>query len=30
MLQASGFDVVAFDPFSFQQNGLAASEVDIG
>ena len=32
MLQASGFDGVAFDPvsFQFQQNGLAASEVDGG
>jgi hypothetical protein len=30
MLQASGFDVVAFDPFSFQQNDLAAPEVDVG
>ena len=30
MLQASGFDGVAFDPFSFQQDGLATSEVDVG
>ena len=30
MLQASGFDGVAFDPFPFQQNGLAATEVDVG
>jgi hypothetical protein len=30
VLQASGFDGVAFDPFSFQQDGLTAPEVDIG
>ena len=30
MLQASGFDGVAFDPFSFQQDGLAATGVDVG
>ena len=30
MLHASGFDGVAFDPFSFQQDGLAAPEVDVG
>jgi len=30
VLQASGFDGVAFDPFSFQQDSLAASEVDVG
>ena len=30
VLQASGFDGVAFDPFSFQQDGSAAPEVDIG
>ena len=30
MLQASGFDCVAFDPFSFQQDCLAAPEVDVG
>ena len=29
-LQASGFDGVAFYPFSFQQDGLAAPEVDVG
>jgi hypothetical protein len=29
VLQASGFDSVAFDPFSFQQDGLAAPEVDV-
>ena len=26
----SGFDGVAFDPFSFQQDGLTTAEVDIG
>jgi hypothetical protein len=30
MLQAALFDGVAFDPFSFQQNGVAAPEVDVG
>ena len=30
MKQAPGFDGLPFDPFSFFQNGLAASEVDIG
>ena len=30
MLQASGFDGVAFDPFSFQQDGLTTPEVDVG
>lgn len=30
VLQASGFDGVAFDPFSFQQDGLAVPEVDVG
>ena len=29
VLQASGFDGVAFDPFSFQQDGLTIPEVDI-
>ena len=29
VLQASGFDGVAFDPFSFQQDGLTTPEVDI-
>ena len=29
VLQAAVFDGVAFDPFSFQQDGLTASEVDI-
>jgi len=28
--QASRFDGLPFDPFSLFQNGLAASEVDIG
>jgi hypothetical protein len=28
--QASVLDGFAFDPFSFQQNGLTAPEVDIG
>jgi len=30
MLQAAVLDGVAFDPFSFHQDGLAAPEVDIG
>jgi hypothetical protein len=30
MLQAAVLDGVAFDPFSFQQDGLPAPEVDIG
>ena len=30
MLQAPLVDGVAFDPFSFLQNGLATSEVDVG
>ena len=30
MWQASGSDSVAFDPFSFQQDGLAVPEVDVG
>ena len=29
VLQASGFDCVAFDPFSFQQDALTAPEVDV-
>jgi hypothetical protein len=28
VLQASGFDGVAFDPFSFQQDGSTAPEVN--
>ena len=28
--QASVLDGLSFDPFSFQQNGLAAPEVDVG
>jgi len=30
MLQSSQFDSVAFDPFSFQKDGLASAEVDVG
>ena len=30
MLQSSLFDGVSFDPFTLKQDGLAASEVDIG
>jgi hypothetical protein len=30
MLQSSQFDGVAFDPFSFQKDGLASAEVDVG
>jgi hypothetical protein len=30
MIQAAGFDGVAFDPFSFKQDGLATPEVDFG
>ena len=30
MLQAPGFKCLSFDPFSLQQNGLAAAEVDVG
>ena len=29
-MQASVLDGFAFDPFSFQQDGLTASEVDVG
>jgi len=29
-MQASVLDGFAFDPFSFQQDGLTAPEVDIG
>jgi hypothetical protein len=29
VLQASGLDGVAFDPFSFQEDGLTPAEVDI-
>jgi hypothetical protein len=29
-MQASVSDGFAFDPFSFQQDGLTASEVDVG
>jgi hypothetical protein len=27
--QASGLDGLSFDPFSFQEDGLASSEVDV-
>ena len=30
VVQASALDGLSFDPFSFQQDGLAASEVDVG
>ena len=30
MLQAPVLDSLSFDPFPFQQDGLAAPEVDIG
>ena len=30
VVQASLFDRVSFDPFAFQQDGLAAPEVDVG
>ena len=30
MLQSPLFDGLSLDPFSLQQNGLAASEVDVG
>ena len=30
MLQAPMFDRLSFDPFPFDQNGLAAPEVDVG
>ena len=30
MLQAAIGDGLAFDPFAFEQDGLAASEVDVG
>lgn len=30
MMQASGFGGVAFDPVSFQQNGLATPQADAG
>jgi hypothetical protein len=29
VLQASGSDSAVFDPFSFQQDGLAAPQVDV-
>jgi len=30
VLQSSGFDGVAFNPFSFEQDGLTTPEVDVG
>jgi hypothetical protein len=30
VVQASGLDGLSFDPFSLQQDGLAAPEVDVG
>jgi hypothetical protein len=30
VFQSSLIDGVAFDPFSFQKDGLAAAEVDVG
>ena len=30
MLQATLFECLSFDPFSFQQDGLTASKVDVG
>lgn len=30
MLQAPVFDGLSFDPFSFQQDGLAAPKIDVG
>ena len=30
MLQASMLDGLSFDPFSFQEDGFATSEVDVG
>ena len=30
VVQAALFDGVSFDPFAFEQDGLAASEVDVG
>ena len=30
MLQSSVFDGLSFDPFALKQDGLAASEVDVG
>ena len=30
MLQSSSFDGLSLDPFALKQNGLAASEEDIG
>ena len=30
VVQASVFDGLSFDPFSFQEDGLASAEVDVG
>ena len=30
MLQSSLFDGVAFDPFSFEEDGPVSAEVDVG
>ena len=30
VVQASALDGLSFDPFSFQEDGLAAPEVDVG
>jgi len=30
VVQASVLDGLSFDPFSFQQDGIAAAEVDVG
>ena len=30
VVQASGLDGLSFNPFSFQEDGLAAPEVDVG
>ena len=30
VLQSSLFDGVGFDPFSFEEDGLASAEVDVG
>ena len=30
MVQAALFDCVAFDPFAFEQDGLAAPKIDVG
>ena len=30
MVQASDFECLVFDPFSFYQDGLTAAEIDVG